>query len=340
VGSQSRYKTVKARAKEDQFVVDYLLGLSSEIEQNQIETRYFRDQSFYEEVLLHEDELICDYLSNDLPRRERQRFEQHFLQSPHRRQKLQSTRRLMAYLADQGTESQYLPLNDSSKPLVLKAASPRGWLNHLAGLLVPKLSIGRMLATTALLLMCGFWLTAYIKDLRQNLRKAENERLTLQRQEQDLLGTTRRQQAEAAAKRDEAASLSELVASGANSLSASLERPSPTPVTIKLTLATARSGAAPTEIKLPRNSPIMAVALQLEAQTPESSRRYIIKMRSTEVNSATWQWEANAQNGQVLLEIPTAGISPGMYSLTLTHITNPSQANEFAGEIFLRLSLP
>lgn len=336
--------TVKARAKENQSIVDYLLGLSSDIEQSQIETRYFRDQSFYEEVLLHEDELICDYLSNDLPLDERRRFEQHFLQSPHRRKKLQSTRKLMAYLADQVGEGQFITAH--KRPPQATAAS-NGWFDYLGGLLVPKLSFGRMLAATALLLVCGFGLTTYITNLRQNLRQAENERLALQRQEQELRGTTLRQQAEAAAKRDEAASLSELVASGANSLSASMERPTPTP-TIKLTLATARSAANPTEIKLPRVAQMIPLAvvlpaLVLEDRAAEASR-YVIKMRATEMNSPTWQWEATAQNGQVLLEIPTAGIAPGLYSLTLARVISPSQnqaqLNEFVGELFLRMSRP
>ena len=332
--------TVKARAKENQSIVDYLLGLSSDIEQSQIETRYFRDQSFYEDVLLHEDELICDYLSNDLPLDERRRFEQHFLQSPHRRKKLQSTRKLMAYLADQVGEGQFITAN---KRPTQATASSNGWFDYLSGLLVPKLSFGRMLAATALLLVCGFGLTTYITNLRQNLRQAESERLALQRQEQELRGTTLRQQAEAIAKRDEAASLSELVASGANSLSASMERPTPTPA-IKLALATARSASSPTEIKLPRVAQTIPLALVLEDQAADTSR-YVIKMRATEMNSPTWQWEATAQNGQVLLEIPTAGIAPGLYSLTLARVIispnqNQAQANEFVGELFLRMSRP
>ena len=331
--------TVKARAKENQSIVDYLLGLSSDIEQSQIETRYFRDQSFYEDVLLHEDELICDYLSNELPLDERRRFEQHFMQSPHRRKKLQSTRKLMAYLADQAGEGQFITAH---KRPPQATAQFNGWLDYLGGLLVPKLSFGRMLAATALLLACGFGLTTYIAGLRQNLGQTENERFALQRQEQELRGTTQRQQAEASAKRDEAASLSELVASGANSLSASMERPTPTPA-IKLTLATARNAANPTEIRLPRVAQTIPLALVLEDQAAEASR-YVIKMRSTEMNSPTWQWEATSQNGQVLLEIPTAGIAPGLYSLTLARIINPiqnqAQPNEFAGELFLRMSRP
>ncbi len=328
--------TVKARAKENQSIVDYLLGLSSDIEQSQIETRYFRDQSFYEEVLLHEDELICDYLSNELPLNERRRFEQHFLQSPHRRKKLQSTRKLMAYLADQVGEGQFITTNKRSPQT---PAPANGWFDYLSGLLVPKFSFGRMLAATALLLLCGFGLTTYIAGLRQTLRQSEGERLTLQRQEQELRGTTLRQQAEAAAKRDEAASLSELVASGANSLSASMEqRPTPTPA-IKLTLATARSANSPADIKLPRAAQTIPLAVALDGQTPEASR-YVIKLRATEMNSPTWQWEATAQNGQVLLDIPTAGIAPGLYSLTLARVVSATQTHEFAGEIFLRMSRP
>lgn len=329
---------MKARAREDQFIVGYLLGLSTEMEQGQIETRYFRDQRFYEQVLVIEEELICDYLSHDLTGEERQRFERHFLQSDHRRKKFQATRKLMAYIADQG-----LGAVGASHTVALAAKTaahstrPVGLLDYLGGLLMPKLKLGYMLAATALLLLCGFWLTSQIAGLRQTMRQTETERLALQRQELELRGAATRQRAEAAAKRDEAASLTELVASGANTLSASMERQTPqaTPA-VKLSLATVRSSATLAEINLPRAAQTVLVALSLEPSLPETAR-YLVKLRAAETVSPTWQWEATSQNHQLLLEIPTAGVNPGLYSLTVARIVSASPSNEFAGELFLRI---
>ena len=143
---------MKARAKEDQFIVGYLLGLSSEIEQGQVETRYFKDQRFYEQVLLVEEELICEYLGNDLSGVERRRFENHFLQSPHRRKKYDATRKLMAYIADQGA------LTKRSATLAPNPANPTsdlptGLPNWLSGLLMPKFGMFGMMTATAMLLL-------------------------------------------------------------------------------------------------------------------------------------------------------------------------------------------
>ena len=331
---------MKARAKEDQFIVGYLLGLSSEIEQGQVETRYFKDQRFYEQVLLVEEELICEYLGNDLSGVERRRFENHFLQSPHRRKKYDATRKLMAYIADQGA------LTKRSATLAPNPANPTsdlptGLPNWLSGLLMPKFGMVGMMTATAMLLLCGLWLANHIAGLRQTMRQAETERIALQQQEQALRGTALRQRAEAAAKRDEAASLTELVASGAGNLSAALghQEAQPTP-TIKLTLATVRGATAPREINLPAEAQTISVAIQLERQTGAATTEaghYLVKLRATESVSPTWQWETAPQNQQLLIEFPATGVTPGLYSLTVARMS-AQQPNEFAGEILLRVS--
>lgn len=345
MGSQSRYKSVKVRAKEDQVIVGYLLGLATEMEQGQVETRYFRDQDFYEQVLALEDELICDYLSNELTGTERRRFEEHFLQTAHRRKKFQATRKLMAYLADQGVAARGASPAISTRPVTkTQTTNPAtgGLLDSLGGLLAPKLALGWMAAATAVLLVCGFWLTGKITNLRQSLRQSESERIALQQQRENLRGTASRQRAEVAAKRDEANSLSELVASGANTLSASMERhvPSMTPI-LKLSLATARSANKPADLRLSKEIQATLIAISLESDLSEASR-YQVKMRAVETSSPTWQWEAVPQSRQLMLEIPTHSLAAGLYSLTVKRIEAPrseteSAEGEFIGEIFLRV---
>jgi hypothetical protein len=68
----------------------YLLGNVSADVQRQVELLALTEKTVLEEVLLLEEELIDDYVSGDLPDPDRRKFEQYFLLTPERRQKLRA----------------------------------------------------------------------------------------------------------------------------------------------------------------------------------------------------------------------------------------------------------
>jgi hypothetical protein len=68
---------------------NYLLGRLPEAELEAIDERLVTEGDFYEEVLIAEDELIDQYLNNELDHSERDSFEEFFLLAPERRAKLQ-----------------------------------------------------------------------------------------------------------------------------------------------------------------------------------------------------------------------------------------------------------
>lgn len=74
----------------------YLLGLLSEQEQAAIEKEYLVDQDAADRVAAAEDELIEDHLAGRLSGRERDRFEQGYLSTPHHRVRVETVRRLLA----------------------------------------------------------------------------------------------------------------------------------------------------------------------------------------------------------------------------------------------------
>ncbi len=80
----------------------YLLGLSQENEQPPIEERLLTDDKFYEELLIAEDELIDEYLAGKLSAPDQKHFEEHFLITTERQQKLRFGRALKMYTADKG----------------------------------------------------------------------------------------------------------------------------------------------------------------------------------------------------------------------------------------------
>jgi hypothetical protein len=75
----------------------YLLGQLSDNERATLEERLLVDPSFYEELAIAEDELVDDYLTNDLSSEDREQFERYFLQAPDRPQKLRFNQALRAY---------------------------------------------------------------------------------------------------------------------------------------------------------------------------------------------------------------------------------------------------
>ena len=77
----------------------YLLGISDQPEQVMIEERLLRDMKFYEELLIAEDDLVDEYLAGELSSTQRDSFENNFLVTPERLQKLRFARGLNRYVA-------------------------------------------------------------------------------------------------------------------------------------------------------------------------------------------------------------------------------------------------
>lgn len=80
----------------------YLLGnIQVEGERRKIEKRLMLDDDYFEEILIQEDELIQDYVDDQLSTGERRRFEKHFLISEERRDKIKFARALRRYINEQ-----------------------------------------------------------------------------------------------------------------------------------------------------------------------------------------------------------------------------------------------
>ncbi len=70
----------------------YLLGELSEQEQAQLEESYFTDDALFERFLAVKDDLIDAYARGDLAGEKRERFEQHFLASRPRQQRVEEAK--------------------------------------------------------------------------------------------------------------------------------------------------------------------------------------------------------------------------------------------------------
>lgn len=87
-----------ARKTHDELAVKrYLLNQLSDPERQEIELRLLTDDDFASEVEMAEDELIDEYVANELSTSEREQFHEHFLINPVRESKLQSSYAVKRY---------------------------------------------------------------------------------------------------------------------------------------------------------------------------------------------------------------------------------------------------
>lgn len=76
----------------------YLLNQATQEYSSWLEEQIFTDEALFQELLIAEDELIDQYLREELTPADRQSFESHFLAAPERQQKLRFSRALRKYV--------------------------------------------------------------------------------------------------------------------------------------------------------------------------------------------------------------------------------------------------
>ena len=92
----------------------YLLGQVAAEAQQDIEQRLLREDDLFQELEIAEDELVDEYVANELEPADRQRFEQYFLSTPEREHQLRFATTLHRYastktVANNAAESSVVP---------------------------------------------------------------------------------------------------------------------------------------------------------------------------------------------------------------------------------------
>src|SRR5207247_11467037 len=86
----------------DSMIKRYLLGELTEEGQQEIEERLLRDSDYFEHLQVCEDELVDEYVRGGLPPDDQRRFDNHFLSTPERHEKLSFARALRRYVSAAG----------------------------------------------------------------------------------------------------------------------------------------------------------------------------------------------------------------------------------------------
>jgi hypothetical protein len=154
----------------DKKLTRYLLGDLSERERIEIEDRYLSNAEFFDELVVAEDELIDDCVRGRLSRKDRELFEQNFLTSAARRERVKSSRALMEF-ADK------------------HAATPRvsWWQRVRSAFKLESPAMGLVLATGFMMLIVGVPLVVIqMSKLRSDLKGLQSEQLAQNQREKEL----------------------------------------------------------------------------------------------------------------------------------------------------------
>jgi hypothetical protein len=117
----------------------YLLGQLTDGALREFEQELLVDEELFEELLVVEDELNDEYLLGELPHDERVQFEQHFLATPERQEKLRFARALNRYVTvaspQEASAGKFSPSSWSSRTVLYRAAAAFAVVILIAGML-------------------------------------------------------------------------------------------------------------------------------------------------------------------------------------------------------------
>jgi len=149
----------------------YLLGELTESERQVLEERLMTSNECFGELSIAEDRLVDEYLMGRLSAREKDKFNDYFLCTPERRQKLRFSRSLHRYV-----------LANAEKPQTLWS-----WPGFLPVLRFPQRVMEWSLAAAlSVIVGGGSWSIITIQRLEHVLKQVQNQPAVLAKQSQDL----------------------------------------------------------------------------------------------------------------------------------------------------------
>ena len=301
----------------EKLIAQYLLGDLPEEQQVEIEDRAFQDQEYLATITAVENDLIDEYVRDEMPENLRQRFEARFLASAERRKRVEFAKALTQ------VASEYAFKEKSAVTPV--SVSWRDSLDAFFRSLNPVAKFA-MAAVVLLVLVGGAWLLTEMLRLRSRLTtlQAENQSRQALEQQVDL---QRRRNEELTARLNQEKQQREQSEESLRKLSESSNEKTPAPrsVIASLTLLPGISrgdGDKPSLVLAPETN---LVRLQIGIDPEEQYKTYAVDIRSV-AGRQVWTREnltARDRRGarSIGLTLPTTALKPGEYELKLTGVT-------------------
>jgi anti-sigma-K factor RskA len=161
---------VQQQSGDEVLMVRYLLGDLSASESEAIEERSLRDRQYFEELLAVEEELVDDYVRGMLPAERRRQFEQFWLISPERQERVAIAKGLLDTFQAQNRRG---PLYRAATTLFTPLFRPARWRLALA-------------ATVLVAVIGALWLVPAAIRTDRELAHVRLERDGLQRKQQEV----------------------------------------------------------------------------------------------------------------------------------------------------------
>jgi hypothetical protein len=141
---------------QQQTIRDYLLGSLLTEQQAQFEERLLTSDEVHEELVIVEDELIDEYLREELAASDRESFESHFLVAPEHQEKLRFARTFRKYVAENAIqEGAVVPLSERDTIEFPRTKSSQPTKSRWLGFLPIRNPIYGYAMTAVLLLVVG-----------------------------------------------------------------------------------------------------------------------------------------------------------------------------------------
>ncbi|HEU4507881.1 MAG TPA: hypothetical protein VFR78_06575 [Pyrinomonadaceae bacterium] len=301
----------------EKLIARYLLGELSEEQQVEIEDRAFSDKEFLTTITAVENDLIDEYVRDEMSQSERRQFESRFLASPARRKRVEFARAL----------TEIAPEYALAERSVVSPV-PVSWRDSLEAFFQSLNPVAKfaMVAVALLVVLGGAWLITQTLRLRSQLTTLQAENQSRQDQRQTLeqqVDQERRRNAELTARLNQEKQQREQSDESLRQLSETADATTPParPVIASLTLLPGISRGAGDKPVLVLKHGVRLVRLQVAIEPEEQFKSFAIELR-TAAGRQVWSREnltARSRRGarSIGLTLPATAVKPGEYELSL-----------------------
>jgi hypothetical protein len=302
---------------------EFLLGRLSEETRSRLEESFFTDDELFEQIEIAEDELIDDYVRNEISAADRTYFEKTLLRSPRIAERVKVARVLASATAVAKTVVQPLPDSWGSR------------LERFLNWISPMSIAGKFTyATLGLILVVGGPVLSleYLR-LREASQKLQEERAALERQVRDLTAQnsqtlSERNRINAELERQRAEN-----ARGNEEIERQWDRPNRSIATFALTLfpGGSRGSDGGDSFSLQETPSRFQFNLLLEADDYQAYRVVVTSLGGKEIGAvSSLKSRTSGKSKIVAFRLSSARFTPGDYAVDLSGITRSGQTKPIA----------
>ena len=309
----------------DKLIAQYLLGELPEEQQIEIEDRAFQNREYLATITAVENDLIDEYVRQELSEAERRRFEARFLVSAERRKRVAFAEALAKVSAE----------TTVSKKTEVKATAI-SWRDALEAFIRGLNPAARFAfaAVVLLVLLGGAWLITETLRLRSQVMQAKAENQSRRNELQQQVEDERRRNEELAARLNQEKQQREQSEESLRQMSetADAANPAPRPIIASLTLlpGVSRGGGEKPKLVLPENARV--VRLQIGIDPDEPYKTFAAELR-TVTGRQIWTRDnltarARRSGRAVGLTLPATALKPGEYELKLSGVAEGGRSED------------